>query len=169
MVYDILVGFKSQAHDVSGFPYPTNKECMRGEGCGENGERVSSGVGAALGIHPHQGHGPDSTIHCWARVSLGLSRALNRIARSLLLETSFPLGFRDTTFRLPGPSLLPLDLHILEGPTLLSMRILPQEICSNAQALSSISMLIHPILPSPLSSTCIYSEVPRGCVIGLQT
>lgn len=147
MVYDILVDFKSQVHDVFGFPYPTNKECMKGEGCGENGEWVSSGVCAALGLCPHQGHGPDFTIHCWVRIS----RALNRIAHPLLLETSFPLGFRDTTFQLTGPSLLPLDLHILEGPTLFSMLILPQEICSNAQALSIISMLIHPILPSPLS------------------
>lgn len=94
------------------------------EGWGENGEWVSSGVGAAHDICPNQGHGPDSPGHFWLLISRGLLWALNRAVHSICLEISSPLGFR-----VPDSSSLvlpfsPLDLQMLEGPGVQSWALL---------------------------------------------
>lgn len=143
------------------------KSAREGEGCGENGEWVSSGVGAALGICPHQGH--QTPLFTAGSVPHSASQG-NRVDLSAL---SF---LRHCSFWAPGTPhsgslVLPFSRWISTywRPRTLFMLLLPQEVCFSAQALSIISMLMPLILPAPLSSTCTYSEVPRGCVPGLQT
>lgn len=136
-----------------------NEKCMRGwRGMGE-------GQGWMHSICPNQGHGLDFNSHFGISILASHRywtelRTLSFLKHRLLLASRTPYpASQSFSFPTESPNVGGPKGSVL-GSSLYAFPPYPQEIPSTPLALSITSMLLSPVLPSPLRSMCIYPKAP---------